>query len=134
VSNVFDASALLATLKGETGQDAVRLALHQGGGGMVSAVNWAEVLTRAADDGIAPDELKGRLVRGGIIGQGLEVKDLTEAHAIEMARLRPLTKHLGLSLGDRACLALARAEGAAVLTADRAWAQLDVGVAITVIR
>ena len=49
-------------------------------------------------------------------------------------RLRSVTRHAGLSLGDRACLALGDRLGCPVVTADRVWASLDVGVAIVVIR
>lgn len=50
------------------------------------------------------------------------------------ASLRQPTRHLGLSLRDRACLALARSVNAAVITADRAWLGLDIGVRIEAIR
>ena len=60
--------------------------------------------------------------------------DLTEADCLEIARLRPLTRHLGLGLGDRACLALGLRRGLPVLTAERQWAGLDLGVAVNLIR
>ena len=47
---------------------------------------------------------------------------------------RPLTRDAGLSFGDRACLSLGRVKTMPVLTADRAWAQLDVGVEVVVCR
>lgn len=50
------------------------------------------------------------------------------------ARLRPATRHAGLSLADRACLALARRLGVPAVTADRAWGDLDVGVEVRLIR
>lgn len=54
--------------------------------------------------------------------------------ALRAALLRNSTRPYGLSLGDRACLALARREGLPVLTADRSWAKLDVGVEVVLIR
>jgi len=50
------------------------------------------------------------------------------------ARLRSTTRHAGLSLGDRACLALADRLGYPVVTADRVWASLEVGIEIIMIR
>jgi PIN domain nuclease of toxin-antitoxin system len=64
----------------------------------------------------------------------LQVVDYDEAQALKTAALRPLTIHLGLSLGDRACLALAAAMRLPVMTTDRKWAELDVGVEVVVIR
>ena len=134
MSNVFDASALLVALRKERGFERVRDALESDAGSVISAVNWAEVLSKLAEHGEDPDNVSRRLVRGGMLGQGLNVRELDEAQAREIARLRPLTRQLGLSIGDRACLALARTEGGAVLTADRAWETLDVGVQIVRIR
>lgn len=56
----------------------------------------------------------------------LSVAELNEKQSIKIAELRPITKHFGLSLGDRACLALAIQENATVVTADRDWARLDI--------
>jgi len=56
------------------------------------------------------------------------------AHALIAARLRPLTRHLGLSLGDRICLALAIERQCPALTADRNWANLKIGIPIQLIR
>jgi len=56
------------------------------------------------------------------------------AHAVITAKLRPLTKPLGLSLGDRTCLALAIDRECPVMTADRNWAKLNIGVPIQLIR
>jgi ribonuclease VapC len=134
VSNVLDASALIAHLRREPGGEHVQEALVSEGGNLIAAVNWAEVLTKAADRGVAPEELDQQLRATGLIGQQVHVRPLDEAQALQIAKLRPLTRAFGLSLGDRACLALARAEGATVLTTDRAWSQLEVGVSITVIR
>jgi PIN domain nuclease of toxin-antitoxin system len=58
------------------------------------------------------------------LGLNLEIVGFDGDAAIVAAELRTSTKHLGLSLGDRACLAAAQSRGLAVLTADRTWAKL----------
>lgn len=129
---VLDASALLAYLRDEPGADIVAEAVA--GGARLSMVNLAEVLTIAADRGADPRELMTRLTRQGLLGGAVAIEDLTVDDAVEIARLRPLTRETGLSLGDRACLALARRLRAPVLTADRAWLDLELGVTLESIR
>lgn len=99
---VFDASAVLAVMKKEPGADAV-LALMDDDALWISAVNNTEVL-------MAWQQMP------------LQIAPLQADTALEAARLRQPTRHLGLSLGDRCCLALAQQLGAMVVTADRAWA------------
>ena len=65
---------------------------------------------------------------------GLAIRPFDESLAVEAGFLRPATRQYGLSLGDRACLALALRERIPVVTADRAWSQLDLGIDIQVIR
>lgn len=129
---VLDASALLTYLRDEPGADIVAEAVA--GGATLSMVNLAEVLTIAADRGADPRELTTRLTRQGLLGGAVAIEDLTVDDAVEIARLRPLTRETGLSLGDRACLALARRLRAPVLTADRAWLDLELGVTLESIR
>jgi ribonuclease VapC len=74
------------------------------------------------------------LLTVGVPGDLLVIFPLDEAQAREAARLRPSTRAAGLSLGDRACLALAASLKLPVLTADRAWAGLQVGVVVELIR
>ena len=74
----------------------------------------------------------GRLRR--LAGERLAIVDLDERQSVEIARLRPLTRRASWSLGDRACLALASIRQLPVLTADRSWAQLDIGIQIEVVR
>jgi PIN domain nuclease of toxin-antitoxin system len=64
----------------------------------------------------------------------LAVVPFDEELARQTGALRPATRSLGLSLGDRACLALAQREQLPILTADRIWAKLDLGIAIKVVR
>ncbi|WP_374627124.1 type II toxin-antitoxin system VapC family toxin [Devosia sp.] len=123
---VLDASALLAVMNSEPGQAIVRPRLE---GALISSVNLAEVGTRLCDGG---DDTAQTLRE--IAHYGIEVVPFDARLAAEVILLRPLTRHAGLSLGDRACLALAIREKATALTADRAWAELDVGCPIELIR
>lgn len=71
----------------------------------------------------------------GIVGGGLKIASFAEEDAVLVARLRPLTRDFRLSLGDRACLALAMRQNVPVLTADRSWQRLKLtGVRISAIR
>jgi ribonuclease VapC len=65
---------------------------------------------------------------------GIQIVDFTTDMAVSAASLRSATKSLGLSFGDRACLALGQKQSGLVLTADRSWAELDTGVEVVVIR
>jgi PIN domain nuclease of toxin-antitoxin system len=128
----MDASALLVLLRDEPGADRVADALALGG--WISAVNWAEVLTKLADLGLEAEAVSRDLSERMILGVVLHVRPFDEEQALEAARLRPLTRSPGLSLGDRACLGLARVLRLPVVTADRSWASLDLGVAVELVR
>jgi PIN domain nuclease of toxin-antitoxin system len=123
---VLDSSALLAGMFGEAGAGRVAAAL---GRSMMSTVNAAEVLGRLARDGHDVAEAAGRLAETPI---AFEPFDWDQARIA--ARLEPVGRSFGLSLGHRACLALAIARILPVLTADRAWAGLDLPVEVEVIR
>ncbi len=129
---VLDASALLAYLQDEAGAEVVEAALLARP--IINAVNYAEVLTRLGDTGEEPAAADRRLRDQGIIGDLLVVIPLDEADGVAIARLRARTRAHGLSLGDRTCLATALRLGRPVLTADRGWASLDVGVTVQLIR
>ncbi len=116
---VLDASALLAYLRDEPGADVVAEAIT--GGVVISTVNLAEVFSRSADRGADPAKLAAKLTQNGLLDGAITVEPFTATDAIDVAHLRPLTRDAGLSLGDRACLALARRLGAPVLTTDTAW-------------
>ena len=127
-SRVLDASALIAWLDRERGAERVNAALEAGA--VISTVNLSEVVAKFADRNMATAE-----VRHIVQPAGLEVEPFSAEDALVAGRLRPPTRAAGLSLGDRACLALASRMGAPVLTADRAWAELDLdGVEVELVR
>lgn len=129
---VLDASALLAYLADEPGADHVQAAL--GHGCTIHHVNWADVLSKRAERGDEPRQLQERLTSRGLIGQLLQIDAGQPDDAVQVAELHVNTRHAGLSLGDRYCLALGRRLSAPVLTTDRAWSDLDVGVQVRLIR
>lgn len=124
-SAVLDASALLALLQDEPGSDRVLESLP---GGLISSVNLSEVVAKLAELGIPEPEIRLAL------SLGLDVVPFDEALAYSAGTMRPATRSAGLSLGDRACLALARSRSLPALTTDRAWRDIDVGVEVKVIR
>ena len=132
VEAVLDASALLAYLRREPGFQAVVEALMAGA--VISAVNWAETLSKLADLGKDPRELAVALEATGLLGPSLQIHDFTEGMARETAALRATTRGAGLSIGDRACLALGRVLGLPVLTTDRRWREVKTGVQVRLIR
>jgi PIN domain nuclease of toxin-antitoxin system len=72
-SVVLDASALLALLNAEPGADAVEAAMAADGA-VMSIVNWAEVLSKAAETGVAPEAVRERLERAGVLGAALRIE------------------------------------------------------------
>lgn len=123
---VLDASALLALVNQEPGQDMVAEMLPRS---LASAVNASELVAKLTDQGMPEDE-----VRDVLAALDLTVISFDEGQGLIAGYLRPLTRHLGLSLGDRACLALGLQTQRLVITADKAWAKLELGVEIQVIR
>ncbi len=129
---VLDASALLAWLHLEPGTLVVRAALDHKAA--MSVVNWAEVLTKLSDLRQKPDDVRSKLVTEGMLEKDLLLFPLDEAMALDIANLRAKTRASGLSLGDRACIALGKRLGVPILTADRVWKTMALGVPIRVIR
>lgn len=123
---VLDASALLCLLNGEPGSGRVLEVLPTA---VIGAANLAEVVSKLRERGLSVEEVED--VLGGL---PLDIWPLTAAQAYAIGHLRPTTRNYGLSLGDRACLALAAELGMPALTADQAWAGLDIGVAVEMIR
>ncbi len=127
---VMDASALLALMQGERGGDVVNdlIVEHEC---VASSVNIVEVGTRLVDKGLAPIHLARTL-------KELDVQtiDFDLEQALLSASLRVTTQLAGLSLGDRACLALAQLMKGTAVTANSAWADVAdaVGVKVLMIR
>ena len=130
--SVIDASALLAYLNEEPGADAVEQALIDKA--VISTANWAEVLSKVAEVGANPRDLEAELEQRGLLGQSLKIEPLLSEDSLRIAELRPRTRSHGLSLGDRACLALGIRLGLPVITTDRAWEKVDLDIDIHVIR
>ena len=123
---VLDASALLAFLQGEPGADLVRLVLDRSA---MSTANWSEVCQRAI-----ARELDVADLRDDVLGLGVQLAPMTALDAENAAILWPTTRPAGLSLGDRACLALAQRLDVPALTADRAWLDLSLSISVRAIR
>jgi PIN domain nuclease of toxin-antitoxin system len=123
---VADASAILAALKKERFDkfDPRRLV-----GAAISAVNVCEILSKLHDDGLNDTQAEA-----AISAMELRIVPFDEPQARIAARLRLATRQIGLSLGDRACLALGDRLGYPVVTADRIWASLDLGIEVAAIR
>ena len=125
-SFVLDALALLALLQREPGAGLVQAMV---GNSVISSVNWHEVLYKTLSRDV---DITG--LRGGLEALGPRIESFTPEHAEIAAKLRSFVASLGLSLGDRACLALAGALGLPAVTADTAWARLDLDVEVRLIR
>jgi ribonuclease VapC len=123
---VLDASALMAVLREEAGAAAVEAVLDHAA---ISAVNLSEVQAKLVERGTA-----AAVAWSSLIDLDLDVVDFDVPQAKVAGGLRWLTRVQGLSLGDRACLALAQALGLPAMTADRTWAGLEVGIEIRTIR
>jgi PIN domain nuclease of toxin-antitoxin system len=123
---VLDSSALLAVLNREPGAELVADLL---GNTAVSAVNLSEVQAKLVGRGI-----DRKAASKAILGLVSEVVAFDESLALLTGSLITATQKVGLSLGDRACVALGIQVKAPIYTADRAWAKLDLGVEIRLIR
>ena len=116
----------MALLRGETGADAVAACLSWA---VVSAVNQAEVQTKLVSAG-----MEEQVAWWHIAELKCESAPFDEDQARIAGGLVKITQPFGLSLGDRACLALAIQRQATALTTDRAWKNLNLGIQIEVIR
>ena len=123
---VLDASAVLAVYFDEPGADQVQAALP---GSLLSAVNYTEVVGKCLDRGEALDVALRKLM-----AMGFHVVPHDARLARRAGEMQPLTRRLGMSLADRACLALAECEGLPAITADQKWATVDLGIEIRVVR
>ncbi|HEX3826872.1 MAG TPA: type II toxin-antitoxin system VapC family toxin [Sporichthyaceae bacterium] len=124
---VLDASALLALIHSEPGHELVGARID---GAVLGAVNLAEVVGKLVDSGVDVTRLRELLGAAGVVLAPLTTEDAELAGA-----LRALDGGRSLSLGDRCALALTiRMNPPEVLTADRAWAQLDLPITVLLIR
>jgi PIN domain nuclease of toxin-antitoxin system len=123
---IADSSAILALLKQEPLGKLDPRRLFRA---TISAVNLSEVLERLCAGGLSESEADE-----AVAALNLRVADFDEAQARLAAHLRPRTRRAGLSLGDRACLALGLHLGRPVITADRVWTSLDIGVEVIAVR
>ncbi len=126
MSGVWDASALLLLLQQEPGWQELGPRLPDS---VMGSVNLSEVAAKLMEAGGTPG-----MTRQVLEGLPIEIDDFTADLAYRTAELRGPTKELGLPLGDRACLALGLSLGSPILTGDRAWLELDLGVAIELVR
>jgi ribonuclease VapC len=125
---VMDASALLAVARGERGADMVADYLDSEQC-VISAINLAEVGSKLVDLGLPESELSRALKQFNVA-----VIDADFELAVSISALRTQTKVLGLSLGDRSCLALTKHLNGIAVTADKAWSDLDESLAILVLQ
>jgi PIN domain nuclease of toxin-antitoxin system len=125
-SAVLDSSAVLAVLNAEPGAELVTAVLNDA---LVSTVNYAEVVAKLVERG-------GTYIQAQIALRSIALTtvDFDIALARRTGALRAETMRRGLSLGDRACLALAEREGVPAMTGDRSWVGAVSGVEIRLIR
>jgi len=123
---VLDASAALAFLRNEPGAAEVAAIANRA---IMSCANASEVMGKLIARGSSADDAARVLDLIPCVIVGIDIET-----GIEAGRLATITTPRGLSLGDRLCIALARRAGLPVLTADRPWAELDLGGDVRLIR
>lgn len=127
MTTLLDASALLASLNEEDGADVVESALTDAA---ISTINVAEVASKLSEYGWSQADIAPLFEQ-----LQLTILPFDLPAALLTGQLRPLTKTIGLSLGDRACIATALTRGLSILTADRNWATLKIsGLSVSLLR
>jgi len=127
-TTVLDASAVLVLLMQEPGHERVSAVVARGEAALCS-VNLAEVVGKLVDKGMTPE-----LAARAVADLELDIIPFDQPLALETAHLRPLTRKLGLSLGDHCCLATAIRLAAVAMTADKDWAKLKLKTKVVLIR
>jgi ribonuclease VapC len=125
---VLDAAAVLAVILEERGADAIRAAVVEADIAAISAVNVSEIAAKLHDAGAS------HLISAGLAALDSTIIAFDGSLALDAGALRPGTRAAGLSLGDRACLALAMRMNAPAITTDRAWSGLSIPVQVIVAR
>lgn len=123
---VLDSSAFLAVINDEQGSESVAALLDEA---VICSVNYAEVVTKIVERGASIVETRRKLALIDV-----PVVDFDMALAERTGALRSDTKRASLSLGDRACLALAERDGVTAVTSDRRWTDAGLKIAIELIR
>lgn len=125
---ILDASAVLAFLQDESGSEKVDMVLSEGRA-IISAVNYAEIVDKLFEARLTEASVK-------IVMENLElqIEPLDEKQAWQTGMLRMSTREFGLSLGDRACLALAHIKKLPIITADKQWDKLKTDIKIIQLR
>lgn len=121
---VLDSSALLAFINGEPGREKVAIRLPEA---IISAVNYAEVVSKLIAKGGTPAQVTAIL---DVID--IEIVAFDQSQATTAGNLIHQTKDFGLSLGDRACLALALHDSSSAMTTDKIWEKAAHGTGIIV--
>jgi ribonuclease VapC len=128
---VIDTSAIIALLNQEKGFEVIEREL---GNAIVSSVNFSEAIT-VANREIFENDKTFRIGGINLLRNTFpHIIDFNIEQAIIAASFDEITKKYGLSLGDRACLALAKYKNYSVLTGDRVWKELELGIDIRLIR
>lgn len=125
MKKVVDASVVLAVCHQEQGSDQAREAIRRG---LISTVNLSEVYEKAIKYGRLP------IAEAIVHAAALEIVEFNELHALEAAKIAEETRKKGISFADRACLALGVSENLPIVTGDRSWKELDLGITVELIR
>jgi len=127
IEYILDSTALIALVGSESGSQRIADLLENSA---VSAVNLAETANKLLEKGFSQAEVRESLAK-----LELKVEDWSEAMAYRSAEFTQYNKSHGLSLGDRACLTLAKHLHATAVTSDRTWSRKpSLGVPIMIFR
>ncbi len=123
---VLDASAVLAFLQKEGGANVVTAAINDS---VISTVNWSEVIKKLLTRNVDVRSIAEKMRSLGLKILPFELVESEMAGAIYV-----ITQESGLSLADRACLAVATKLDAPAYTTDREWLNVDLDLDIKLIR